>query len=299
MLTHREIKHLLAFFADSGLTAAWGDTPVDRRQFPSDSLNHPACAPATVTPGAAATQRLGAERVVQAAAPGAARAEALRAGNGQEASPSAGDAALSAAIEEARRLADAAGSLAELEQAVRSFEGCALKQTARHTVFADGDPASRVMLVGEAPGADEDAQGIPFCGVSGRLLDTMLGCIGLTRAEGFYITNTLFWRPPGNRTPTPEELEICRPFVEKHVALVAPRVLVLVGGTAAKAMLGETRGITRLRGQEFSYANQYLNKSIHSRVVFHPSYLLRQPLHKRLMWEDLLNLRADLRRVSS
>lgn len=201
---------------------------------------------------------------------------------------------LAAAVADARALADAATSLAELEAAVRDFNGCGLKKTATHTVFAQGVAASRLMFIGEAPGADEDRQGFPFVGVSGQLLDRMLGFIGLSRAENCYITNTLFWRPPGNRQPTAEELEICRPFVEKHIALVNPRMLVLVGGTATKALLNETRGITRLRGQVFSYQNAYMDAAVPVHVMYHPSYLLRQPLAKKQAWADLLALKAAL-----
>lgn len=201
---------------------------------------------------------------------------------------------IGAAMAQAKALADAAGDLAALETAVRNFHGCALRKTATHTVFAQGVPESRVMFIGEAPGADEDRQGVPFCGVSGQLLDRMLGYIGLRRSENFYITNTLFWRPPGNRQPTSEELEICRPFVEKHIALVNPRLLVLVGGTATKALLHENRGITRLRGQSFSYTNHYMTCEVPVHVIYHPSYLLRQPLAKKQAWGDLLAIKASL-----
>lgn len=203
-------------------------------------------------------------------------------------------ASISAAIEEARALADSATSLAELEAAVRGFNGCALKKTANTTVFAQGNPQSGLMFIGEAPGADEDRQGFPFVGASGQLLDLMLSFIGLKRAENFYITNTLFWRPPGNRPPTTEELDICRPFVEKHIALVAPKTIVLVGGTATKSVLGDNRGITRLRGQVFRYKNDYMDHDLPAHVIYHPSYLLRQPTAKKQAWADLLALKKAI-----
>ncbi len=203
-------------------------------------------------------------------------------------------ASLSAAVADARALADGATTLAELEAAVRSFGGCSLKKTATNTVFAQGVAASRLMLIGEAPGAEEDRSGAPFCGPSGQLLDLMLSHISLTRAENFYITNTLFWRPPGNRQPTQEELDICRPFVEKHIALVNPKILVLVGGTATKSVLGDSRGITRLRGQVFRYKNDYMATEVPVHVIYHPSYLLRQPLAKKQCWADLLALKLAL-----
>ena len=201
---------------------------------------------------------------------------------------------IASAIADARSLADAAETLEQLEEAVRGFTGCPLKKTANSTVFAQGNAASRLMFIGEAPGADEDRQGVPFVGVSGQLLDLMLGFIGLKRDTDFYITNTLFWRPPGNRPPTPDEIEICRPFVEKHIALVNPKIMVLVGGTATKAVLNDNRGITRLRGQQFTYTNGYLGREVPVHVIYHPSYLLRQPTAKKHAWADLLVLKQEL-----
>ncbi len=198
---------------------------------------------------------------------------------------------LAASIAEARRLADEAVTLADLEKAVREFEGCAIKRTATNTVFADGNPQAKLMLIGEAPGADEDIKGIPFCGVSGQLLDKMFAAIGYDR-ERFYITNTLFWRPPGNRAPTNDELAICKPFVEKHIALINPELLVLVGGVAAKAMLGTETGITRLRGKSYTYRTPYMDKEYNTAVIYHPSYLLRQPSHKKATWQDLLAIKT-------
>jgi len=212
-------------------------------------------------------------------------------------SVSAPTAGLSEAIGQARALADAATSLSELYAAIKGFDGCAIKKTATNTVIYEGIAESRLMFIGEAPGADEDKAGVPFCGVSGQLLDKMLGFIGLNRKENFYISNTLFWRPPGNRQPTTEELEICRPFVEKHIALVNPHTLVLVGGTATKALLNSTTGITRLRGQVFSYKNGYIDKEVPVHVVYHPSYLLRQPSAKKQAWADLLQLKQALKAV--
>lgn len=199
---------------------------------------------------------------------------------------------ITTAVAQARALADAATDLAGLEAAVRGFDGCALKKTATNMVFAAGVAASRLMFIGEAPGADEDRSGVPFCGPSGQLLDRMLSFIGLNRAENFYITNTLFWRPPGNRQPTKEELAICKPFVEKHIALINPKLLVLVGGTATASLLNDTRGITRLRGQVFAYKNDYMASEVPVHVLYHPSYLLRQPLAKKQAWADLLAIKA-------
>jgi len=193
----------------------------------------------------------------------------------------------------ARARAREAASLEALEAAVRDFDGCALKLTATNTVFADGNPKARIMLVGEAPGEDEDRQGKPFVGVSGKLLDRMLAHIGLDRTS-VYITNILPWRPPGNRSPTQAEIAACLPFLERHVALVAPDVLVPLGGTSAKTILDRSEGITRLRGQWFEYSTQGLAKPVPVLPMLHPAYLLRNPISKREAWRDLLTLRQRL-----
>ena len=205
---------------------------------------------------------------------------------------------VAAAINEARRLADSAQTLAELTLVIQGFEGCALKKTAFQTVIADGVAHSPIMLIGEAPGAEEDKQGVPFCGASGQLLDTMLGYAGLSRKENLFISNCVYWRPPGNRQPTPEEIAICQPFVEKMIALNAPKILVAVGGTATKALLNESRGITKIRGQVFEYKNQYLSKPLPIHVIYHPSFLLRQPMAKKDSWNDILSLKSALQALS-
>jgi DNA polymerase len=197
----------------------------------------------------------------------------------------------SAASATARELADRCTTLAELEEAVRAFEGCAIKRTANKTVFSDGNPAAKVMIIGEAPGAQEDMQGIPFCGPSGALLDKMLASIGLDRSC-VYISNTVFWRPPGNRQPLPEETAACLPFVEKHIALINPSLLILAGGTAAITLLRSDLSISRLRGKFYEYTNPYLGTPVQTALTYHPSYLLRTPAHKRAAWQDLLMMKA-------
>jgi len=192
----------------------------------------------------------------------------------------------------AREAAAAAPDLAALRAALAAFEGCALKHTATNLVFADGNPASSLMVIGEAPGEDEDRQGLPFVGVSGKLLDRMLAAIGFDRGNT-YITNILPWRPPGNRNPTPAEIAACLPFVQRHIALVKPRVLALVGGTAAKALLGTQEGITRLRGRWCEYTGPD-GTIIPAMALFHPAYLLRSPAQKREAWRDLLLLKEKM-----
>ena len=199
-------------------------------------------------------------------------------------------------VEDARALAESCGTLAELEAAVRGFDGCVLKRTAKNTVFADGTPGAPVMVVGEAPGADEDRLGKPFVGVSGQLMDRMMEAIGLTRDGGFYITNILFWRPPGNRTPTVAEQAMCLAFTRRHIELARPKVLVLAGGTSVKAVLDTTEGITRMRGKWVSYRLGD-GSELPTMPTFHPAYLLRTPASKRLSWLDLLAVDKKLREL--
>ena len=192
-----------------------------------------------------------------------------------------------------RQLADQCNTIQELETAVKGYNGCSIKKMAINTVFADGKLGASIMMIGEAPGANEDKEGIPFCGQSGKLLNNILPSIGLKR-EDVYITNTVFWRPPGNRRPTPEELELCRPFVEKHIELVNPKVIVLVGSTAVESLLGNKFSMHQIRNEYYNYTNPYLAKPIKTAVIFHPSYLLRQPSKKKLMWFDMLKLKTFL-----
>jgi DNA polymerase len=197
-------------------------------------------------------------------------------------------------VEDARALARRCASIAELELAVRAFEGCALKRTAKNTVFADGVAGAPVMIVGEAPGADEDRMGKPFVGASGQLLDRMFEAIGMSRERDLYITNILFWRPPGNRTPTLAEQAVCMAFTRRHIELARPRVLVLAGGTAAKSVLDTTDGIMRLRGKWTSLSLDD-GSAVPTLPTFHPAYLLRTPASKRQSWSDLLALDRKLR----
>ena len=198
-----------------------------------------------------------------------------------------------ASPENATQAARGADSLDALRGALESFDGCALKKTATNLVFGDGNPDARLMVVGEAPGADEDRQGLPFVGVSGQLLDTMLASIGYTR-ETFYITNIVPWRPPGNRKPTPEEVALCLPFIERHIELVKPDVLLLVGGLSASTLFGASQGITKLRGTWRSYESIGMTSPVDALATFHPAYLLRSPEQKRLAWRDLLAVKQRL-----
>lgn len=205
---------------------------------------------------------------------------------------------------EAIKLAASAKTLDELREALAGFEGLAIRKTATNMVFCDGNPAAPIMLIGEAPGADEDRLGKPFVGVSGQLLDKILKCIDLDRAQedperAIYISNILNWRPPGNRTPTPQEVELSLPFIERHIVLAKPKLLIFSGGVSAKALLNTDDGISKLRGRFHSYtprtpgiAAGFETDPIPALATYHPSYLLRTPGQKKAVWQDMLTLLA-------
>ncbi|MCO5071810.1 MAG: uracil-DNA glycosylase [Rhizobiaceae bacterium] len=192
----------------------------------------------------------------------------------------------------ARELAQKARTLDELREHLASFDGCNLKYTAKNLVFSDGNPEADLMLVGEAPGRDEDIEGLPFVGRSGRLLDQMLAAIGIDRQTA-YIANVIPWRPPGNRTPTPQETEICRPFIERQIELAKPKVLVTLGGPSSKVLLKTTDGVLRMRGKWRTHVTSS-GVSIPAMPTLHPAYLLRTPAHKKLAWRDLLEVKVKL-----
>ncbi len=185
-------------------------------------------------------------------------------------------------------------SLEKLRAEMEAFDQCPLKKTASRLVFADGNPKADVMAIGEAPGAEEDKQGKPFVGMSGQLLDRAFKAIGLERAENLYITNTIPWRPPGNRTPTPAETAMCLPFLYRHIALIQPKVLILVGSVAAKTLLGPQAAVTRLRGKWTDIPFPKGMSSVQAMPVYHPAYLLRSPGNKAKFWQDLLEIQKKL-----
>jgi DNA polymerase len=253
----RAIESLLAFWADAGIDACFADEPIDRL------IERPRLVPAA-TPMPA----------VQTAAEG----------------PD-----VSAALAEARQAAGQARDLAELAAAIAAFDGCGLKfEGARQAVFARGAPDAPVMVIGEAPGAEEDQQGAPFVGRAGRMLDRMLSAAGL---EGrVFITNTVYWRPSGNRTPSPQEQLVCSPFLERTIALVKPRFLLLAGGASAKSLLQRPEGILSLRGRWFDWRSSDETLTVPAMPTLHPAFLLRQPAAKKRAWADLLTLTERLDR---
>ena len=191
----------------------------------------------------------------------------------------------------ARAAARTATTLDELQALLTGFEGCALRATATQLVFADGNPQAQLMFVGEAPGREEDLEGLPFVGRSGKLLDRMMAAIGLDRSKA-YIANIVPWRPPGNRTPTPQESQICLPFILRQIELADPDILVCLGGPSAQTLLGIKDGIRKARGRWQAYHTG--TREIRALATFHPAYLLRSPLEKRLAWRDFLAIKAAL-----
>ena len=196
------------------------------------------------------------------------------------------------AIMDARERAKKAQSLAELEKALEGFDGCPLKATAKNTCFKRGSDKARVMFIGEGPGRDEDLQGLPFVGRAGQLLDKMLASIALGE-DDVYITNIVYWRPPGNRTPTPQEVQACAPFLERQIELLDPQIIVLIGGPASHHLLGTSEGITRLRGKWRDV--ELAGKTRHALPILHPAYLLRTPAAKRHAWRDMLEIESALK----
>jgi DNA polymerase len=266
----RAARELLAFYAEAGVDALLGEEPADRL-----SAARIESAPAAPVADAAARPQ---PAVRSVPAPPQVNSDAA---------PAAPEIAVMAAREAAR----GAASLDELREILAKFEGCALRTTAKQLVFADGNPQARLMFVGEAPGREEDLEGLPFVGRSGKLLDLMMAAIGLDRSSA-YIANIIPWRPPGNRTPTPQESQICLPFILRQVELADPDILVCLGGPAAQALLGVREGIKRTRGRWFSFHTG--TREIRAIATFHPAYLLRSPLEKRLAWRDFVAIKKAL-----
>jgi DNA polymerase len=266
------IRQLLAFYLEAGVDCALTDEPTDRLS-ESD-----APAPAAVR-DVAPPRPL---REVPAAVPTLPRSEIAPAPE--------------AAIASAREAARTAPTLEALRALLENFDGCMLKNTATRLVFADGNPEARIMFVGEAPGRDEDIEGLPFVGRSGKLLDRMIAAIGLDRSKA-YIANVIPWRPPGNRTPTPQETQICLPFIQRQIELVNPDVLVTLGNPSTQTLLSTREGIMKTRGKWFDYDTG--TRTIRAMATFHPAYLLRSPSYKRMSWQDLRAIAKALEQAPS
>ena len=270
------LRQLLAFYLEAGVDCALSDEPVDRLAEPNS---------VTITSTAAPVREVAPpppERDMLLATPSVSRSEI--------APPP------EAAIAIAREAARTAPTLEALRALLESFEGCALRNTATRLVFADGNPQARIMFVGEAPGRDEDIEGLPFVGRSGKLLDRMIAAIGLDRSKA-YIANVIPRRPPGNRTPTPQETQICLPFIQRQIELVNPDVLVTLGNPSTQTLLSTREGIMRTRGKWFDYDTG--TRTIRAMATFHPAYLLRSPSYKRMSWQDLRAIAKALEQTSS
>jgi uracil-DNA glycosylase len=263
-------RELLAFYLEAGVDCALSDEPVNRL---SEVEAEPRPAPRTVAPISP----------LRPATP----APILR----TDVAP-----APDAAIESARELAPKAKTLAELRDLLQTFDGCALKTTATKLVFADGNPQARIMFVGEAPGREEDLEGLPFVGRSGKLLDLMMAAIGLNRTNA-YIANVIPWRPPGNRDPSPQETQMCLPFIKRQIELVDPDIVICLGKPSSQAVLDLKDGIMKTRGRWHDYDTG--TRKIRAMATFHPAYLLRQPIYKRLAWKDLRAARQALEASAS
>ena len=264
----RALESLLAFWADAGVSASYAEAPVDRMAEGRRRLQPP-------------------PRPSPAVAPQIAPQPGRRGGDGAD---------LALATAQAQAMAAAADTLEALEAAIAAFEGCPLRYSgARQAVFARGVPGAPVMIIGEGPGAEEDAQGRPFVGRAGKLLDKMVAAAGLTGQV--FITNTVFWRPPGNRTPSLQEQAVCAPFLERAIVLAKPQVLLLAGGAAAKSVLKTNEGILSLRGRWFEWRAEHGELELPAMPTLHPAFLLRQPQAKKKAWTDLLHLKSRLDRL--
>jgi uracil-DNA glycosylase family 4 len=269
------VAQLLAFYLEAGVDCALAEAPVNR-------LADPDIAPAPRPSVLQASESAAPQPVRNFAAPApAARGEATPAPE--------------AAIQSAREAARTAPTLEVLRELLENFDGCALKSTATRLVFADGNPRARIMFVGEAPGREEDIEGLPFVGRSGKLLDRMIAAIGLNRGNA-YIANVIPWRPPGNRTPTPQETQICLPFIQRQIELVNPDVLVTLGNPSTQTLLSTREGIMKSRGKWVDYDTG--TRTIRAIATFHPAYLLRSPSYKRMSWQDLRAIAKALEQAS-
>jgi uracil-DNA glycosylase family 4 len=267
-------QQLLAFYLEAGVDCALAEEPVNR-------LADPDIAP---TP-APRPSELVLSQSVRSPPPAA-----VPAARGEPAP------APEAAIQSAREAARTAPTLEVLRELLENFDGCALKSTATRLVFADGNPQARIMFVGEAPGREEDIEGLPFVGRSGKLLDRMIAAIGLNRGNA-YIANVIPWRPPGNRTPTPQETQICLPFIQRQIELVNPDVLVTLGNPSTQTLLSTREGIMKTRGRWFDYDTG--TRVIRAMATFHPAYLLRSPSYKKMSWQDLRAIAKALEQAQS
>lgn len=286
-----DLEGLIRFYAEAGADIPLSETPLDRFAAVTPARAPVQTAPSMSQPQSQQSAPIEQPRTASVKAPVATppRQTGVNQSGGTQAIPDTAQIAL------AREAASTAATLEELRERLAAFDGCGLKFTAKNMCFADGDPAADIMFIGEAPGRDEDMEGIPFVGRPGQLLNHMLTAIGMKR-ESVYIANTIPWRPPGNRAPTPLEAELCRPFIERQIELASPKLLVALGGPAAKALTGAGEGILRLRGN-WKVHTTPSGMEIPVMPTLHPAYLLRSPAQKRFSWRDLLAVQMKLKHL--
>jgi len=274
METHADLAAALQWHIDAGCDECISDEPINRFELidAAPALLKPPQTQAQPDAGASAQASPGVSRGT--------KVDPREVDNNQQ-------------VRSAVMLAAQAKTVDELRQALESFEGCILKKTATNLVLSDGPEDAKLMLVAEAPGAEEDRQGVPFVGPSGQLMNAILASVDIAR-EDVMISNTVFWRPPGNRTPTTQEAAVCKPFIERLIEIVSPKVLICVGAPSAHTLLGETQGISRLRGKWFSFQTPNLSHPIDATALFHPAYLLRTPIKKRDVWNDIRMIKRKL-----
>ena len=277
MALNHKVHQLIDWYVEMGITTAVGHTTTDHFKFvPLPAIGYTA-----------------AQKSVQKSAVKSAPMQKLSSTMAAPATPLS--IPRTKVSQESRSIANSCQSLAELKNALMKFEGCPLKFTATNLVFSDGNPEAKVMLIGEAPGADEDREGLPFVGGAGQLLDRALATIGLNRTN-VYITNIVPWRPPGNRPPTPQEITQCLPFVERHIELIQPKLLILLGGVSTKAILNDNEGIMKIRGHWREYKHLCLDTPIRTIATYHPAFLMRSPSQKAQLWQDLLVIEDEIRK---
>lgn len=274
MEIHADLNAALQWHIDAGCDECVGDEPINRFEL------------IDVAPVMAASQQNQSQSHLASSAP-----TSPGVSRGTKVDPR--DVDNNQQVRSAVMLAAEAKSIDDLRQALDKFEGCILKKTATNLVLSDGPADAKLMLIGEAPGAEEDRQGLPFVGPSGQLLNAILASVGIAREE-VMVSNTVFWRPPGNRTPTTQEAAVCKPFIERLIEIVDPKVLICVGAPSAHTLLGETQGIGRLRGKWYSFQTPNLSHPIDATALFHPAYLLRTPIKKRDVWNDIRMIKRKL-----
>lgn len=283
---------VLKWYLDAGVDEAMGEQPVDRYALLQEAQAQRAeAAQAMLKEAQTAHDTSHAATPAPASSPG--RVASGLMGSSPVPVRPADMVDVQKAMKDAVDRAAAAQNLDQLRAALETFDGCGLKKNATNLVFGDGNPKARIVLIGEAPGADEDRQGVPFVGASGQLLDKMLASIGLDRTSVF-LSNTVFWRPPGNRSPNAGEISVCLPFVERLIEIIDPVVLITVGGPATHSLLTHSGSISRLRGQWFTYETPKMSHPIAASAIYHPLILLSTPAHKRQTWLDLLAIKAKL-----